>query len=55
MVIELNGSKRTATVSVFKGKVLVNIREYYEVCCILALTVHWASLLELAMLRMSCL
>ncbi len=31
MVIELNGSKRTVTVSVFKGKVLINIREYYEV------------------------
>lgn len=30
-VIELNGQKRTATVGSFKGTVMVNIREYYEV------------------------
>jgi len=49
VVIALNGSKRTATVSVFKGKVLINIREYYEVrylarlempCKVLALIVR---------------
>ena len=39
MVIELNGTKRTATVSVFKGKVLINIREYYEVRLLARITV----------------
>lgn len=31
VLIELNGRKRTATVGTFKGTVMVNIREYYEV------------------------
>ena len=31
VVIELAGPKRTATVRVFKGNVLIDVREYYEV------------------------
>jgi hypothetical protein len=31
VVVELDGPKRTATVRVFKGKILIDVREYYEV------------------------
>ena len=30
-MIELDGPKRTASVRVFKGKILIDVREYYEV------------------------